>query len=43
VRDNLSFDVGVRHALRAGHPVDELRAGFTIGFPLNSLGGPGRK
>ena len=43
VRDNLSFDVGVRHALRAGHPVDELRAGFTIGFPLNFLGGPGRK
>jgi hypothetical protein len=34
VRDNLSFDVGMRHALTNGHPVNELRAGLTFGFPL---------
>jgi hypothetical protein len=33
VRDNLSFDVGIRQALSNGHPVSELRAGLTIGFP----------
>lgn len=38
VRDNLSFDVGFRHALTDGRPVDEIRAGFTIGFPLNLFG-----
>jgi hypothetical protein len=38
VRDNLSFDVGFRHALTNGRPVDEIRAGFTIGFPLNLFG-----
>jgi hypothetical protein len=36
VRDNLSFDVGLRHALTNGHPVNELRAGLTFGFPLGS-------
>ena len=37
VRDNLSFDVGIRHALTDGHPVNEIRAGLTFGFPLSSL------
>jgi hypothetical protein len=37
VRDNLSFDIGVRHALTNGHPVNELRAGLTFGFPLRFL------
>ena len=39
VRDNLSFDVGVRRALTNGHPVNEIRAGLTFGFPLGQLGG----
>src|ERR1700730_11219871 len=34
VRDNLSFDVGLRHALTNGHPVNEVRAGLTFGFPM---------
>jgi hypothetical protein len=34
VRDDLSFDVGLRHALTNGHPVNEVRAGLTFGFPL---------
>jgi hypothetical protein len=39
VRENLSFDIGVRKALTEGRPVIELRAGMTIGFPgvLNTL------
>jgi hypothetical protein len=37
VRDNLSFDVAVRHALTNGHPVNEIRAGLTFGFPLSLL------
>src|SRR5882762_1001019 len=36
VRDNLSFDVGLRHALTNRHPVNEARAGLTFGFPLGS-------
>jgi hypothetical protein len=39
VRDNLSFDVGLRHALTNGHPVNEVRAGLTFGFPLRLLEG----
>lgn len=39
VRDNLAFDVGLRHALVNGQAVNELRAGVTFGFPLN-LGRP---
>src|ERR1700688_2750302 len=39
VRDNLSFDIGLRHALKNGHPVNEVRAGLTFGFPLGQLGG----
>lgn len=34
VRENLAVDVGVRHALVNGRPVDEIRAGVTFGFPL---------
>jgi hypothetical protein len=39
VRDNLSFDVGLRHALTHGHQVNEVRAGLTFGFPLGQFGG----
>ena len=39
VRDNLSFDVGLRHALTNGHPVNEVRAGLTFGFALGQFGG----
>ena len=35
VSDDLSFDVAVRHALTGGHPVNEIRAGMTFGFPLS--------
>src|ERR1700681_958348 len=43
VRDNLSFDIALRHALTNGHPVNELRAGLTFGFPLGPFaGGPSR-
>ncbi len=38
-RDNLAFDIGLRYALVNGHPVNEVRAGFTVGFPFN-LGRP---
>jgi len=38
VRDNLSFDVGLRHALTNGHRVNEVRAGLTFGFPLRMFG-----
>jgi hypothetical protein len=38
VRDDLSFDVGLRHALTNGHPVNEVRAGLTFGFPLGQFG-----
>ena len=39
VRDNLSFDVGLRHALTNGHQVNEVRAGLTFAFPLGMFGG----
>jgi hypothetical protein len=39
VRDNLSFDVGLRHALTNGHQVNEIRAGLTFGFPLGMFAG----
>jgi len=39
VRDNLSFDVGLRYALTNGRPVNEVRAGLTFGFPLAMFGG----
>src|SRR5450759_1812226 len=34
VRDDLAIDIGFRHALTNGQPVNEIRAGLTIGFPL---------
>jgi hypothetical protein len=37
-RDDLSFDVGLRHALTNGRPVNEVRAGLTFGFPLRMSG-----
>jgi hypothetical protein len=39
VRDNLSFDVGLRYAFTNGHPVNEVRAGLTFGLPLGQFGG----
>jgi hypothetical protein len=33
VNDKLSFDLAFRYALIDGHPVNELRAGMTFGFP----------
>jgi hypothetical protein len=39
VQDNLSFDVGLRHALTNGRSVNEVRAGLTFGFPLRLPGG----
>jgi hypothetical protein len=38
VRDDLSFDVGLRHALTNGRPVNEVRAGLTFGFPSGMFG-----
>ena len=35
VSDKLAFDVAFRHALTNGHPVNEVRAGLTFGFPLS--------
>ena len=43
VNDKLSFDVGFREALTNGHPVSEIRAGFTVGFALPHLSGAGPK
>ena len=37
VREDLSFDLGLRHALTDGHPVNELRAGMTVAFSVSSL------
>lgn len=32
--DKLSFDLAFRHGITDGHPVNEVRAGVTFGFPL---------
>jgi hypothetical protein len=37
VRDNLSFDVAVRHTITNGHSVDEIRVGTTFGFSLGPM------
>jgi hypothetical protein len=42
VKDNLSFDVGYRHAVVNGHPVEEFRAGVTFGFSLPEFKGSKR-
>jgi len=38
VSNDLSFDVGLRHALTNGRPVSEIRAGMTFGVPLRMFG-----
>jgi long-subunit fatty acid transport protein len=38
VRDNLSFDVGIRHGLTNDRAFNEVRAGMTFGFPLRQMG-----
>ena len=38
VSDKLAFDVALRHALTDNHPVNEVRAGLTFGFPLRLNG-----
>jgi hypothetical protein len=35
VRDDLSFDIGVRHAVTNGHPLNEVRAGVSFAFPVS--------
>jgi hypothetical protein len=40
VKDNLSFDIGFRHAITNGININEVRAGLTVGFPLRIFGGP---
>jgi hypothetical protein len=37
VREDLSFDAGLRHAITNGHPVNEIRAGMTVAFSVSSL------
>jgi hypothetical protein len=40
VRDNLSFDVALKHSVsNIGH-ADEIRAGLTFGFSVSGLAGP---
>jgi hypothetical protein len=39
VEDSLSFDVGFRHAIVNGHPVEEARAGMTFDFRLPEING----
>ena len=41
-KDDLLFDVRVRHAVTNSHSIDESRAGMTFGFPLRltRLAGP---
>jgi hypothetical protein len=34
VRDDLSFDLGVRHAVTNGHSLNEVRAGLSFSFPV---------
>lgn len=37
VKDDLSFDIGIRHAVTNGHAVNELKVGMTFSFPLRPL------
>jgi hypothetical protein len=34
LNEDVAVDLGVRHAVTNGHPVEELRAGMTFGLPL---------
>lgn len=38
VRENLAFDIGLRHALTNGRAVNAIRGGLTFGFPLSLAG-----
>ena len=42
VRDNLAFDVALKHSMGNGSHADEIRAGLTFGFSVTSLGAPSR-
>jgi len=37
IKDDLSFDIGIRHAVTNGHAVNELKVGMTFSFPLRPL------
>src|SRR5262245_17266272 len=39
VRDDLSFDIGFRHAVTNSHSVNEIRGGVTFSFPYRSFRG----
>jgi hypothetical protein len=43
IQDNLSFDIGFRHAIVSRSIINEVRAGFTIGIPLQPMSGPTHK
>ena len=43
VRDNLSFDVGLRHGMTNDRTFSEVRAGMTFGFPLRQMGSIGHR
>src|SRR5262249_54510397 len=43
VREDLSFDIGLRHAVTRGRAVNELRAGLTGGFPVTGKSSTKRK
>ena len=43
VRDNLSFDVALKHSVSNTGHADELRAGLTFGFSVSNLGHPSRQ
>jgi hypothetical protein len=43
VREDLSFDVGLRHALTNGRSVNEVRAGMSFAFPLRRAGAVNHK
>jgi hypothetical protein len=37
IKEDLSLDVGIRHAITNGHAVDEVRIGMTFGFALRPI------
>ena len=43
VRDNLAFDIALKHSVGNGSHADEIRAGLTFGFSVTSLGAPSRR